>query len=254
MNSNSISRSSYHQAEFEQMTNTSSQRDGVIARFMQQAESKVSDGNNPFWSNNQKKEKGKGHRISFQDQVPKSSNPSSSGRSMKPTTNPRASQTRPVSPVKQNLIQMLMCDAPPDFKYTKEELYIHIQLLWGMLTPAALPKPPDKHLLKEFYQQFSSVEEIQSVAQKSQGVKLINEAQFQNLHAACSRKRKVGKNIINMQDFYITYVHATLAKLGICIWAPNQEEAPDSLYNGACHIVALMTFQQIACSAAYQYM
>ncbi|MBW0483341.1 hypothetical protein O181_023056 [Austropuccinia psidii MF-1] len=101
------------------MTNTFSQSDGVIARFIQQAESKVATGNNPFRSNNQNKEKGKGCSISFQDQVPKSSNPSSSGRSMKLTTNPRASQTRPVSPVKWNPIQMLMHDAPPDFKYTK---------------------------------------------------------------------------------------------------------------------------------------
>ncbi|MBW0522110.1 hypothetical protein O181_061825 [Austropuccinia psidii MF-1] len=57
-----------------------------------------------------------------------------------------------------------------------------------------------------------------------------------------------------MQDFYITYVHAMLAKLGIRIWAPDLEEAPGSLYNEACRIVALMTFRQIACSGAYQYM
>ncbi|MBW0514432.1 hypothetical protein O181_054147 [Austropuccinia psidii MF-1] len=57
-----------------------------------------------------------------------------------------------------------------------------------------------------------------------------------------------------MQDFYITYVHAMLAKLGIHIWAPNLEEAPDSLYNEACQAVALTKFRQIACSGSYQYM
>ncbi|MBW0584750.1 hypothetical protein O181_124465 [Austropuccinia psidii MF-1] len=123
-----------------------------------------------------------------------------------------------------------------------------------MLTPGALPKAPDKQLLKEFYQKFLSVEEVQSVAQNSQGVKLINEAQVQTLCDARSGKRKIGKNIINMQDFYITYVHAILAKLVIRVWAPDLEEAPDLLYNGACRIVALMMFLQIACSGAYQYM
>ncbi|MBW0478220.1 hypothetical protein O181_017935 [Austropuccinia psidii MF-1] len=118
MSSNPVSRSSSHQAKFEQMTNTFPQSDGVTTRFIQQAESKVAAGNNPSWSNNQKKEKGKGCRIRFQDQVPKSSNPSSSRRSMKPTNNPRASQTRAVSQVKRTLIQMLIRDAPPDFKYT----------------------------------------------------------------------------------------------------------------------------------------
>ncbi|MBW0499926.1 hypothetical protein O181_039641 [Austropuccinia psidii MF-1] len=111
-----------------------------------------------------------------------------------------------------------------------------------MFTPAELPTPPVKQLLNKFYQQFLSVGEVQSVAQNSQGVKLINEAQVQILSDACSGKRKIGKNIINMQDFYITYVHAMLSKLGISIWAPNLEEAPDSLYNGAFCIVALMTF------------
>ncbi|MBW0575203.1 hypothetical protein O181_114918 [Austropuccinia psidii MF-1] len=147
-----------------------------------------------------------------------------------------------------------MKDAPPDFKYTKEALYVHIKLLWGMLTPSALPTAPDKQLLKEFYQRFSSAEEVQTVAQNSQGVKLISEAQVQTLRDARLGKRKIGKNIINMQDFYITYVHAMLAKLGIRIWAPDFQEAPDSLYNEACRIVALMTFRQIACSGAYQYM
>ncbi|MBW0521495.1 hypothetical protein O181_061210 [Austropuccinia psidii MF-1] len=123
-----------------------------------------------------------------------------------------------------------------------------------MLTPGALPTAPDKQLLKEFYQKFSSVEEVQSVAQNSQGVKLINESQVQTSCNTHSGKIKIGKNIINMQDFYITYVHAMLAKLGIRVWGPDLEEAPDFLYNGACCIVALMTFCQIACSGAYQYM
>ncbi|MBW0535867.1 hypothetical protein O181_075582 [Austropuccinia psidii MF-1] len=108
-----------------------------------------------------------------------------------------------------------------------------------MITPGAMPTAPDKQLLKEFYQCFSSVEEVQSVAQNSQGVKLINEAQVQTLHDARSGKRKTGENIINMQDFYITYIYAMLAKLGIHIWAPNLEVAPYSLYNEACLVANL---------------
>ncbi|MBW0568439.1 hypothetical protein O181_108154, partial [Austropuccinia psidii MF-1] len=116
-------------------------------------------------------------------------------------------------------------------------------LLLGMLTPSALPTTPDKQLLKEFYQRFSSAEEVQTVAQNSQGVKLISKAQVQTLLDACSGKRKIGKNIINMQEFYITYINAMLEKLGIRIWAPDLQEAPNYLYNEACRIVALITFQ-----------
>ncbi|MBW0490857.1 hypothetical protein O181_030572 [Austropuccinia psidii MF-1] len=92
--------------------------------------------------------------------------------------------------VKPNPIQMLMRDAPPDFKYTKEALFVHINLLWGMLTPEAIPLAPEKQLLKELYQKFSSVEEVQSVAQNSQGVQLINESQVQTLRNAHSGKEK----------------------------------------------------------------
>ncbi|MBW0502505.1 hypothetical protein O181_042220 [Austropuccinia psidii MF-1] len=60
-----------------------------------------------------------------------------------------------------------------------------------MLTPAAMPTAPDKQLLKEFYQRFSSAEDVQIVAQNSEGVKLISEAQVQTLRDAHSRKRKI---------------------------------------------------------------
>ncbi|MBW0462098.1 hypothetical protein O181_001813 [Austropuccinia psidii MF-1] len=247
-----VAGSSSRPDEHEEMRKAISQRDEVIAKLMQQAEDEAAAVIIPSVNNNTKKDKGKGHLMSSEDQLrqrttPISNRPPASQKRINYTVNNKVS-------VKRNPIQMLMREAPPDFKYTKEALYVHIKLLWGMLTPAAMPTAPDKQLLKEFYQRFSSVEEVQSVAQNSQGVKLINEAQVQTLRDARSGKRKVGKNIINMQDFYITYVHAMLAKLGIRIWAPDLEEAPDSLYNEACRIVALMTFRQIACSGAYQYM
>ncbi|MBW0553987.1 hypothetical protein O181_093702 [Austropuccinia psidii MF-1] len=74
---------------------------------------------------------------------------------------------------------MLMKDAPPDFKYTK----------------VTLPTAPDKQLLKEFYQRFSSAKEVQIVSQSSQGVKLISEAQVQTLQDARTGKRKIVKDL-----------------------------------------------------------
>ncbi|MBW0579396.1 hypothetical protein O181_119111, partial [Austropuccinia psidii MF-1] len=76
-----------------------------------------------------------------------------------------------------------------------EALYVHIKRLWGMLTPGAIPEAPDKQLLKEFYQRFSSAEEVKSVAHNSQGVKLINKAQVQTLCNAQAGKRKIVKEL-----------------------------------------------------------
>ncbi|MBW0478136.1 hypothetical protein O181_017851 [Austropuccinia psidii MF-1] len=190
------------------------ERDKLIAQLLQQAEAKEPAKENPWGSNSQKTDKRKGHRIIFEDQVCNTPKAHSHTKKSKQTRSTQRPQVRPASSVRRNPIQMLMQDAPPDFKYTK----------------------------------------VQSVLQNSQGVKLINEAQVQTLRDARSWKRKIGENIINMQDLYITYVHAMLAKLGIGIWEADLEEAPNSMYNEVCRVVALMKFCQIACSGAYQYM
>ncbi|MBW0489003.1 hypothetical protein O181_028718 [Austropuccinia psidii MF-1] len=234
--------SSSRQANAQQIQNVISQSGKSFARFFQQEEINDQAEENPWGSKNHNTDKGKGRHVSFEDQVPNYPKASSSRAQTTQTRRSQHPQARPSSSVRCNPIQMLMQDAPPDFKYTKEALYVHIKRLWGMLTPGTIPTAPDNQLLKEFYQRFSSAEEVQSVAHNSQGVKLINKAQVQTLRNAQAGKRKIGKNIINMQDFYITYVHAMLAKMGICIWAPYLEEDPDSLYNEACWIVALMTF------------
>ncbi|MBW0466257.1 hypothetical protein O181_005972 [Austropuccinia psidii MF-1] len=197
------------------------EHDKLIAQLLQQAEAKEPAEENCWGSNSQKTDKRKGRSISFEDQVRNTPKASSHTKKPKQTRSTPCTQVRPASSVRHNPIQMLMQDAPPDFKYTKEALYVHIKLLWGMITPGAMPTAPDKQLLKEFYQHFSSVEDVQSVSKNSHGVKLINKAQVQTLRSAHYGKRKIGTNIINMQDFYITYINAMLSKLGIHIWAPD---------------------------------
>ena len=66
-------------------------------------------------------------------------------------------------------------------------------------------------------------------------------------------KKKIGNTIINMTDFLIKYV-ASLARLGICPWAPDLNEASNTLYNKACRVSALQTFCQIPFSGEYEYM
>ncbi|MBW0480009.1 hypothetical protein O181_019724 [Austropuccinia psidii MF-1] len=222
--------------QLEQMNHEVSKHDEVIDALMQQAEDKDEAKHNPWESNDPQT---KGQSTHFQNWLPQGPLPRSN--TPKTTFKPKRSYTpNPKSTISVNFspVQMLMKDSPRDFKYTKEALYVHIKLLWDILTPSA----PDEQLLKESYQRFSTAEEVQTVAQNSQGAKLISKAQVQTLQDAQAGKRKIGPNIINMQDFYITYIHAMLAKLGIRIWAPDLQEAPNSLYNEACCIVALMTF------------
>ncbi|KAG0143432.1 hypothetical protein CROQUDRAFT_96295 [Cronartium quercuum f. sp. fusiforme G11] len=65
---------------------------------------------------------------------------------------------------------------------------------------------------------------------------------------------QVGANFIHIDDSYIHYIHAHLAKLGICCWGPNLDEGPKSLFNAACRIAALTGFQQIAALGGYNFL
>ncbi|MBW0544505.1 hypothetical protein O181_084220 [Austropuccinia psidii MF-1] len=67
-------------------------------------------------------------------------------------------------------------------------------------------------------------------------------------------KKRISCGIINLNDFFIKYVLALLAKIGICGWAPDLNDAYDSLYNEAFQISVIKTFCQLAAGGAYGYM
>ncbi|MBW0575688.1 hypothetical protein O181_115403 [Austropuccinia psidii MF-1] len=102
------------------MQNAISQRDKIIARLMQQAEDKAQAKNNPWGSSSHaKKDHGRGQRISFpghqfQTTIPKRNPPPVGQQKTKHTP-----KQPPETLVKRNPMQMVMRDAPPDFKYTK---------------------------------------------------------------------------------------------------------------------------------------
>ncbi|MBW0520932.1 hypothetical protein O181_060647 [Austropuccinia psidii MF-1] len=123
-----------------------------------------------------------------------------------------------------------------------------------MLEEHAVPPKPDNSLLKEFNQQFSTNEQLQSAATSQTGGNPITKKEVQTLRDACAGCKKVGKHIVYLENFHFLYIRSLLSKLGICVWAPDLQEAPGFLYNEACCTVAIMTFRQLACSGAYQYM
>ncbi|MBW0494114.1 hypothetical protein O181_033829 [Austropuccinia psidii MF-1] len=127
-----------------------------------------------------------------------------------------------------------MREAPEDFRYTKEALFDHIKLLWGVVKKGFIPPAVDHSLLTEFYQRFSTTDQIENVASNKQSTTLIKHYEVQTLHDACAGRIKIGNHIVNLQQLYIDYIKATLAKLGICAWAPDSEDAPDSLFNEDC--------------------
>ncbi|MBW0575638.1 hypothetical protein O181_115353 [Austropuccinia psidii MF-1] len=109
-------------------------------------------------------------------------------------------------------------------------------------------------MLKEFNTRFSFNEELSNSIQSLKGIPLIPESEILTLRGEKPGKKKISNGIINLKDFYIHYVQALLANLGIRQCAPNLNDASDTLYNKACCLSEIQTFRQLASAGAYEYM
>ncbi|MBW0492117.1 hypothetical protein O181_031832 [Austropuccinia psidii MF-1] len=60
------------------------------------------------------------------------------------------SQSPASTPSRQKPNQLIMKHTPEGFKPTKEELFVHIKILWGLVCQKSVPTPPDTNMLQEF--------------------------------------------------------------------------------------------------------
>ncbi|MBW0586518.1 hypothetical protein O181_126233 [Austropuccinia psidii MF-1] len=186
---------------------------------------------------------------------PKSSSKSKGHCNMRTPSNqpnPKANQSKPLS--KRSPHQLLLLETPEGFLKTKEAFFTHIKILWGLTDENSIPQAPDPALLQEFYQRFSHNSELESVASNASAASLINPQEIITLKGIHIGRKKIGRAIVHISEFFIQYTNAMLARLWIRIWCPDLNNAPDSLYNKACRISAIMTFRQIASGGAYEYM
>ncbi|PLW47669.1 hypothetical protein PCASD_04050 [Puccinia coronata f. sp. avenae] len=161
---------------------------------------------------------------------------------------PGKKQITPASatPTRKNVNQMLEFDVP--------ETFLKTRILWGLLEENSVPSAPDPSTLQEFYERFRDAEELQSAANDIRAPKLVPKSQIVTLKDLKLGQKKVGRNILNVEEFFFLYIKATLARLGIRRWAPNLEDSLDSLYNEACRVAAIKSIQQVAGNGAYQCM
>lgn len=124
----------------------------------------------------------------------------------------------------------------------------------------AVPAAPDRALLSEFYARFTEPGQIKDVVESSESAVLVQMDNVLSLRLrdAASGRIKVGRGIIHVQDFFLRYSYAILAKVGIRQWAPDLEAAIDSLWNEACRISAIKIFRvwvtgKAFPNASYQY-
>ncbi|MBW0586867.1 hypothetical protein O181_126582, partial [Austropuccinia psidii MF-1] len=175
-------------------------------------------------------------------------------KSPKPSPNSSLQKITNKLPVRQNPLQMQTSDFPPDFGGVKEALFVHIKVLWGVVEQNAVPTAPEEEKLVQFYRKFSSEDDIANVVRDSSAPNLVEEDAILTLAHEKIQKCRLGRGIANLSKSYVAFIHGALARLGIKIWCPNLSQNRDNLYNVACRIVAVTTFQQISVAGAYDYM
>ncbi|KAA1115239.1 hypothetical protein PGT21_033987 [Puccinia graminis f. sp. tritici] len=122
-------------------------------------------------------------------------------------------------------------------------------------TYAGTKATPDLRDLQEFYDNFSREEHVNQAASfGSSGRELIDINQFQILKDARAGRIRIGNSYLNVGDNFIRYAKGLMARLGFRKWWPNLEEDCDLLYNTACRIAAVTTFQELAGAKAYAYL
>ncbi|KAA1132822.1 hypothetical protein PGTUg99_020806 [Puccinia graminis f. sp. tritici] len=178
--------------------------------------------------------------------------PTSVSKIAKSSHTPQGTPSPPAR--KRHPAQLLAQEVPKDFQKTKDALFLHIRMLWGLFEQNSVPPRVDNGLLKEFYQRFASSQEVETTIDNAHAPQLISQEDILTLREGRSGRFKLGRGLANVDEMHILYVHAVFGKVGIRVWGPNLEESHDSLFNSACRITALNTFRQLASSGAYQYM
>ncbi|MBW0534012.1 hypothetical protein O181_073727 [Austropuccinia psidii MF-1] len=174
--------------------------------------------------------------------------PYSSKLKSSPKNTPPSSKT----PVKCNPLQLQSIDFPPEFKGVKDAFYKHLKILWDITEKDAVPSAPSQETLVQFYRKFSNSKELQSAVQDSCNIPLLeNENDVRALAARQLKSVKLAQGISRIGASYQSYIQGALARLGFTIWSPNLAQDSEDLYNVACRILAITTFQQIAAAGAF---
>ncbi|EGG01262.1 uncharacterized protein MELLADRAFT_92532 [Melampsora larici-populina 98AG31] len=158
---------------------------------------------------------------STSSQNPYSTPTSSSKKAPRKSKTPVPMPSKPVTPPvrRRHALQLLSGEMPSDFKSTKEALFVHIKVMWGLFKANDVPSPVEPSLLKEFYARFSKPEQIEAVLVDPASVDLVAQNDILTLRSLRSGSGKIGRGMANLDQGYILYIHGVLAKVGIRLMA-----------------------------------
>ncbi|MBW0570972.1 hypothetical protein O181_110687 [Austropuccinia psidii MF-1] len=147
---------------------------------------------------------------------------------------------------------MQTSDFPPDFIGLRDAFYQYIKILWNIKKQDSVPKAPSQGILVQFYQRFSSSSNIDSALQHcTNALMLETKEDVQAFSAKKLQPVKMAHGVSKLGAAYESYIQGALVRLGFTNWSPNLSHKSDELYNVACRILEIKTFQQIAAAGAF---
>jgi len=120
-------------------------------------------------------------------------------------------------------------------------------------TNAIPPTPQPEHIVvfKAHFSESATDADLQHACNRKQLIKS-NLVEIGSLISPATQKR-IALAVKNVEEFILRFVQTFISKFGLISWCPDFNQSPYSLYNSACHLIALNTFNQAIISQAYDF-
>ncbi|KAF8986001.1 hypothetical protein BDQ17DRAFT_651230 [Cyathus striatus] len=125
--------------------------------------------------------------------------------------------------------QMRKGDKPEDAGPLKDDLMLHIRILYNMLDSDLPPPTPTPEALREFNSGFTTEESVDAVLQEEE-VRVLIPPSSVSITPASSLKpgSKIAFNYAKVEEHIILYMKTCIARFGIRVWCPDLRQTPSS--------------------------
>ncbi|EJD40810.1 hypothetical protein AURDEDRAFT_69660, partial [Auricularia subglabra TFB-10046 SS5] len=135
--------------------------------------------------------------------------------------------------------------------------YLHIRILWGLLSSIVVPEPPENSILDTFEQRYSSFDDILQVINNPNAQMTTNDNildRIGELRADPTSRSRTAQQASRISENALHHILVTLSMYGLRAWRPSFLDDPYSAYNSAHRFIALETFRQLVVSCQYDHM
>ncbi|PPR04346.1 hypothetical protein CVT24_013200, partial [Panaeolus cyanescens] len=149
--------------------------------------------------------------------------------------------------------QLFKDDIPDHFKGMKRALIFHIKVLWGLIGKAdgAVPVLPSDDNIAQFARCFQSKDQLTAQGRQDANVPLDENLVTIPTWNPSKRRTSAENRQCDIPEVAMSFIKVTLAKYGLCQFAPDFRVPAYNLYNHACRMAAIDSFRQMIQADVY---